>query len=172
MLNVKWVLIWKKHNWPSSSIPCGWVYRCVSYHYLRCLKSPRTKLEETVPESPRPLLTSTVGGWERGVGHDGITTGVNLWRRWVSLPSAAQIERTSQLLMSRCKSVIWGLLDRPRNRALKENTRGGGGGILVQKADNEGEKWTELQVDKKKQGRKKGQLMDNGKVEKRKISPT
>lgn len=29
-------------------------------------------------------------------------------------------ERTSQLLMSRCKSVIWGLLERPRNRALKE----------------------------------------------------
>lgn len=31
-------------------------------------------------------------------------------------------EHTSQLLMSRCKSEIWGLLDRPRNRALKENT--------------------------------------------------
>lgn len=33
------------------------------------------KLEETAPESPRHLLTSTVEGRQRGAEHDGIATG-------------------------------------------------------------------------------------------------
>ena len=67
---------------------CG----CVSYHYQRCLKSPRTKLEETAPGSPRHLPTSTVGG-RQGEEHDGKATSINLWSRWVNISTAAQTDR-------------------------------------------------------------------------------
>lgn len=81
------------NNRPSKSIPCGCVCRRVSYHYQRCLKSLRMTLEETAPESPRHPLTSTVGGRQRGAGHGGIATSVNLGRRYVNIPRAAQTGR-------------------------------------------------------------------------------
>lgn len=77
-------------NWPSQSIPCGWLCRRVSHHYLRCPKFQCMKLEETAPESHQHLLTSTVGGRQRGVGHDGIARSVNLRRRRVSIPGVAR----------------------------------------------------------------------------------
>lgn len=124
---------------------CTGVFRRVSYHYQRCLKSPRMRPEETAPESPRHLLTSTVGGRQSEVEHDGIATSINLWRdEWKDPQQHRLTERTSQLLMSRCKSVIWGLLDRPRNRALKENT----GMVGCEKIHRRGE------FKRKKRGRK------------------
>lgn len=58
--------------------PVGECAGVVSYHYQRCLESPRMKPEETAPESPRHLLTSTVGGRQTGAGHDEVARSVNL----------------------------------------------------------------------------------------------
>lgn len=63
---------------PCQFIPCGRVCRRVSYHYQKCPKSPHMKLEETAPVSPQHLLTSTVWGRQRGVGHDEIAMSANL----------------------------------------------------------------------------------------------
>lgn len=75
--------------------------------------------------------------WARGGEDDGIAMSSNPGKSPVYLLQELA-ERTSQLLMSRCKSVIWGLLDRPRNRALKENT------IPGSREKKEAQKWAEF----------------------------